>query len=256
MAEISSNLTSYLEDLSYTDRASMKQSQVNGDSKKEVSNDLGKEEFLQLLVCQMQNQDPLNPQEDSDFIAQLAQFSSLEQMTNMNATLSNTSAYGMVGKEVIINHADSNGDVKEIRGTVDYVEMKEGDAYLSVNGTSYTMDELVQVMDTEYAIKSHLPSVSQQVYAYDMSNPADIGISISLGDEGYEANSVAVAINGDYIDSNLIKYADGKLTISAKAFEDLASGSYYMGFFFDDAYSTSVTDKVTIKVMDSGIVNA
>ena len=48
-----------------------------------VSSVLGKDAFLELLVTQLQNQDPLNPMDDKEFIAQLAQFSSLEQMSNV-----------------------------------------------------------------------------------------------------------------------------------------------------------------------------
>jgi len=48
---------------------------------------LGREAFLQLLVTQLAHQSPLAPQADGEFIAQLAQFSTLEQLTNMNATL-------------------------------------------------------------------------------------------------------------------------------------------------------------------------
>ena len=50
---------------------------------------LGKQEFLKLLITQLKNQDPLNPQEGSAFIAELAQFSSVEQLTNINTTLGN-----------------------------------------------------------------------------------------------------------------------------------------------------------------------
>ena len=48
-----------------------------------VSKELDKEAFLKLLIAQLANQDPMNPMEDREFIAQMAQFSSLEQMANM-----------------------------------------------------------------------------------------------------------------------------------------------------------------------------
>lgn len=55
---------------------------------KETGNSsLGKDAFLKLLITQLQNQDPTNPMDDRDFIAQMAQFSSLEQMQNMTKTM-------------------------------------------------------------------------------------------------------------------------------------------------------------------------
>jgi flagellar basal-body rod modification protein FlgD len=72
--------------------------------------DLGKDDFLKLLVTQLQNQDPLQPMQNTEFVAQLAQFSSLEQLTNMNEQISlvqlaqlstsNIQAAGLVGQEV------------------------------------------------------------------------------------------------------------------------------------------------------------
>lgn len=75
---------------------------------------LGKDDFLQLLVTKLQNQDPLNPMSDEDFVAQLAQFSSLEQMNNIAdaitqsnqlevlqaQSVNNTMAAGLIGKDV------------------------------------------------------------------------------------------------------------------------------------------------------------
>ena len=61
---------------------------------------LDRNAFLQLLVTQMSHQNPLSPQADGEFIAQLAQFSSLEQLTNMNSTLlSMASAMGVAASE-------------------------------------------------------------------------------------------------------------------------------------------------------------
>jgi len=61
---------------------------------------LGKDEFLKLMIAQMQNQDPLEPQSDTAFIAQMAQFSSLEQMMNMNNTMLLNSAINLIGSSV------------------------------------------------------------------------------------------------------------------------------------------------------------
>lgn len=242
-----SDLTTTLDDIA----ASQVEQKVNVRG----SDKLGKEEFLRLLVCQLQNQDPLNPQNDTEFVSQLAQFSSLEQMTNMNATLSNTSAYGLVGKEVIVQSTDANGQVKETRGIVDYVGMENGEAVLCVDGKKFSMDDLVKIMDTAYAAKDYLPSVEEQTQLYDLTNPSMTKIEINLGSNGYEASSVAVAINGKYIDKEHLSFdtEKGILSISPEAFKDLTPGSYYLGFYFDDPYATSITDKVTLKVVNSGI---
>jgi flagellar basal-body rod modification protein FlgD len=67
---------------------------------REPSGDLDRTAFLNLLITQLRHQDPLNPMDDRDFIAQMAQFSALEQMMNLNATFERTQAFGMIGKVI------------------------------------------------------------------------------------------------------------------------------------------------------------
>jgi len=110
------------------------------------SDNLGKDAFMGLLVEQMKNQDPMNPQSNEDFIAQLASFSSLEQMEQMNQNLlgmalleeSNallsqlTEGSALIGKDVSWTDPETGLGGK---GTVDSIKLADGLSFLQVNGT-------------------------------------------------------------------------------------------------------------------------
>lgn len=116
------------------------------------TSNLGKDAFLQLLVAQLQYQDPLSPQSNEDFVSQLAQFSSLEEMQSMTSSLANSQALSLVGKNVIIEVGKSQGlaNTTTIGGYVDYVQMIDGKAYLSINGQRYDFEDLDSVIDEYY----------------------------------------------------------------------------------------------------------
>lgn len=90
---------------------------------------LGKDDFLKLLVTQMQYQDPLSPTDDTQSIAQMAQFSSLEQMENMNTSTRISQAVNMIGDEV--TWSDSDGNTHS--GGVGSVTMKNGQPQVNVD---------------------------------------------------------------------------------------------------------------------------
>lgn len=112
---------------------------------------LGKNEFLQLLVTQMQYQDPLEPMDNTEYISQLAQFSALEAMQNVSQVLSNQNALGLVGKNVIMAVGSSEGNTSaEVAGKVDYVQMIDGKAYLFIEDNKYSIDDLEYVVGDDY----------------------------------------------------------------------------------------------------------
>jgi flagellar basal-body rod modification protein FlgD len=91
------------------------------ESKKSV---MGKDDFLQLLVTQLQNQDPLNPADATEFTAQLATFSSLEQLQNINATLGDVST----SQTILTNSQAVDYIGKQIQAIGDRVYMRDGQA--------------------------------------------------------------------------------------------------------------------------------
>jgi flagellar basal-body rod modification protein FlgD len=115
--------------------------------------ELGKEDFLMLMIQQLQNQDPLEPVGNEEYIAQLAQFNSLEQMQNLNKTmeslgnlqiLSQTAA--LVGRNV--QALNTNGAT--ITGTISAIEYKDGVAKMVIrdaNNTEYraTIDKILSL---------------------------------------------------------------------------------------------------------------
>ena len=103
-------------------------------------------------MAQLQYQDPFSPQSNEDFVSQLAQFSSLEEMQSMTSSLANSQALSLVGKNVIIEVGKSQGlaTTTTIGGYVDYVQMIEGKAYLSINGQKYDFEDLDSVIDEYY----------------------------------------------------------------------------------------------------------
>ncbi len=110
---------------------------------------LGKDDFLRLLVAQLRNQNPLEPMNDREFIAQLAQFSALEQMHNVSQAVQALSrrqeaaaAFQLVGRRVVVQNAD--GTTTE--GVVVGVRRREDRFVLVVADREYTLDQLVEVL--------------------------------------------------------------------------------------------------------------
>jgi len=207
---------------------------------------LGKDAFLQLLVTQMQYQDPLNPSTDTEFISQLASFSSLEQMQNLNSSFTQAQAFGLVGQEVIISEEGSGTK----QGTVDFVTVTNGKTYLSIDGQLYESSKLQTVIDGTYVAKQNAPTISSQAFTYDHQDGKDIEVKINLGKDTGAASSFAVLLNGKAIDTKNLAFdkKENVVTIKKEAFESVDPGKYNLIFVFDDKLETVVSDKVNVTV--------
>ena len=111
---------------------------------------LDQEDFLKLLVAQMTTQDPLNPTKDTEFAAQMAQFTSLEQTRSMSSEISKMrmeqeflQANDLLGRIVVLQNISDNSTVQ---GLVSAVTVEEGTPKIKVGEKVYTLDQVVGVM--------------------------------------------------------------------------------------------------------------
>ena len=125
--------------------------------KEKVNNDLDKQAFLKLLVAQMKYQDPMEPTDNTEYVSQLAQFSSLEAMNNMGQSVDLQRATGLIGKVVTATTSDSvTGVTKEETGSVQFVSQSGSKTYLTINGNQYELGEVSKVWDDTYAAAYNL----------------------------------------------------------------------------------------------------
>lgn len=111
---------------------------------------IDKDAFLQLLVAEMQNQDPLEPTSNTEYIAQLATFTQVEETQNMGKTMSKNLADSLVGKTVIMKTESSTGETGYLCGKVDYFVCENSKVYLSIDDSLYDIDDLDTVLDEDY----------------------------------------------------------------------------------------------------------
>jgi flagellar basal-body rod modification protein FlgD len=114
-----------------------------------ASSSVSQNQFLQLMVKQLQSQDPLSPTDNGQMLAQLAQFSTLSGMEQLNASFSDmlslqelTQGSSLIGKG--ISYTNSQGAVTS--GTVNSVAMANGHIALQVNSDSVTLGQIIGVM--------------------------------------------------------------------------------------------------------------
>lgn len=144
---------------------------------------LGQDEFMTMLLAELKNQDPLNPMEGKDFAAQLAQFSSLQQLSNLNTTMSSLPTY---------LQTFSNAQMSDLIGD-----------YATATGNS------INVSGSETDISFTLPSdiASGTIKIYD-SNGAEVG-SADLG-------SLKSGVNGIAWNTSSVSQGNYTFDISAK----------------------------------------
>lgn len=221
-------------------------------TEKTTDNSLGKDAFLQLLVCQMQNQDPLEPATDTEFVSQLATFSQLEQLQNLTSTNETSQAFSLVGKNVILTTTDSSNNTQYVSGQVDFVNVTADSVKLSVNGSLYTIDQLYSVIDNDYLIDQSRPKLSSTCnFTFDADSPKDLTFEVSFGEGDYKSDNLTLTLGDQILDSSFVSMSGTKVTVSKDAFVNLPNGTYYPNVVFNNSEYTTDSGSITLKVINS-----
>jgi flagellar basal-body rod modification protein FlgD len=110
---------------------------------------LNQNDFLQLLVAQMENQDPLQPESDTEMASQMAQFSTLTATTNMSSSLSQMQANSLIGSTVTVQQSNSQSTTSGIvQSVVLGSESSDGTPQVVVNGETYDLSQVLSVTPT------------------------------------------------------------------------------------------------------------
>ncbi|EQA61947.1 putative flagellar hook capping protein [Leptospira alexanderi serovar Manhao 3 str. L 60] len=145
---------------------------------------LGKDDFLKLLITQLSSQDPTNPVKDQDFIAQMAQFSSLEQMNNISTgiqKMGNRQSFSLVGKLVSGPDFVTGESVSGIAGALFFDG--EGKTFVRVNGRSIDVEQISLISDPvvlkeQEAAYNHQSQSQQPAPVQTSTHAPEIGTSV------------------------------------------------------------------------------
>ncbi len=172
----------------------------------EESDTLGRDQFLTLLVAQLQNQDPLNPLESQDFTAQMAQFSSLEQLFDVNESLMNIQAGIQAGQKE--NALDYVGMEVKAEGNTLY---KNGD---NLDQASYGLDSagevVVSIYDSNGVEIRQIPVGLQEDGEHDLVWDGRDEDGNLMADGIYTYGVTAIGAEG--YDVNATTYSKGEVT--------------------------------------------
>ena len=217
-------------------------------------NKLGKDSFLKLLVAQMENQDPMQPQSNTEWVSQLATYSTLEQMQNMNAVMTNSQAFGLIGQDVIVATKNADGKESTISGKVDFVSVKGNKSYLSIDGNLYPSSDLQSIINPDYIKGNVIPKVENKELKFNKDHPEVMKFQVHMGQGAGKATGLALSINGNDIPAkNFTIDEEGLVTVYPDAFKDLKKGHYQIDVKFNNDFGTHSNTNLSVTISEGDL---
>ncbi len=182
--------------------------------KSEAGGAMDKDAFLKILCAELQNIDPTQNQDSSQYVTQMAQFSSIEQMNNLNTTLTKSSYQGLIGKGVVLSDTDDKGNnysgiVQAVytdsnNNTMLSVEVESSDGSLTTK--NFNADDIQGVVDSGSSqnIESGVNSAVFNSSFLAASALVGKAVTVSTTDSDGKATEVSGTIKSAYIDNGKV----------------------------------------------------
>jgi flagellar basal-body rod modification protein FlgD len=127
------------------------------------SSALDMNDFLNLMVAQVTNQDSMNPMDNTEFVSQMAQFSALQAMTDLSEISMQGQATSLIGKNVVMASYNSKGELEVQEGIVQKVTIHSGQTKLFVNDIEYDYSNVMEVKNESEETVTEMDIVTQML---------------------------------------------------------------------------------------------
>jgi flagellar basal-body rod modification protein FlgD len=170
--------------------------------------ELDKDAFLRILTAELSNQNPDNAKDSTQYVAQMAQFASLEQMSNLNSNVRMSSANSLIGKVVAMNSIDYSTGLP-YNGVVQGVSKTGSNVILNVQVNKNGVNEIMQMDYSDVTDVMDMPNYNQQALNENLlllTSSSMIGKNAEFSDKDGDGNNYKGTINGVFIDGNTVKF--------------------------------------------------
>lgn len=229
------------------------------ESKKSVNVD----QFLQLMIAQMQNQDPMNPMDDTQYVTQLAQFATMQQMQELAYYSRSNFIMSLVGKEVTVARPKVGGDIEKFTGPVQKISLVNNEYLIYVDGKTFGLNQIMEVhppkdsnggtaedeVIKDYGLSLVKTTKDSATIAWDVPTEEENPDAARLGYSVYYSTSPDFDTVEQVKKGKLAGEAD-KTGISEITIEELAPGAtYYINVIVKDIHGTERVYKKQVVVM-------
>ena len=203
--------------------------------------ELGVDDFFNLMAAQLRNQDMFNPQSDTDFIAQMAQFTTLRGLQVIQESQLASYASSFAGRHVTIAHTDNSGTLTRTEGVVTRVTFYDGEPRVIVNNVAFPLFAVMEVHDpnsTDFVIPPTTPGDG------DDTNEVDL---ISIPDLNTAASFIGRTVTMNVPDAQA---TGGHITIEGVVMGAVRNNQGQILFQLDDGYNYNVAYMVGVRQTD------